>query len=569
MSTTWNSVNEGNCVIPGAAQLAKPKPGKRKRQSDACYVCHGKKIKCERSGNGSCDYCRKNRTECVIRPRQNRKRKDQDCSSGDETESSITVQRQVQGYNRRASRNQGVHYSHTELAPENVAQALQFYRKHFLPLLPIQDLTMSEKMMLSPTKAVDELDSIELLAIYVVSGPHLGFIAAEVDGLYEGLLCDMSKKIWGDAEIQPSLLRAVQVLMAFAKDKADRLPRLLIEATFRIPDLDDRAKSVCFVLGFSNSAFNSVTRAGPFKSCIESSWCGQMEEAHRRMNKSSFEEHDIWLCSLVSVCQMQREFFKTQHENDTTWSMETEARRRAELQSSLTLLRVQLFPSFPLMAKLNEFLVNLVQASFYESRICLAPFLVITTDSLWKYKEIYDEYVRMCENHVVEAFGQFLELMEKLQQLEEKGEDENSENEWQKISHLRGILHIILPAWLLEKLSINQRPLSGDVILGYMKLVRSPDFNLEHAAFPHSRGKPRSAPGVEKEVAQPTPLPATSVAQSTSSLAHQPATPAAQTSTPSPEPSRTSAQVTASFSPIKHSSAGSQSTRSWPKGLGF
>jgi len=197
-----------------------------------------------------------------------------------------------------------MHYSHTKLAPEKVSQALQFYREHFLPLIPIQDPKMSEKMMLSPTKAADELDSIELLAIYVVSGPHLGFLATEVDGVYEGLLSDMSKKLWGDAEIQPSLLRALQVLMAFAKDKGDRLPRLLIEATFRIPDLDDRAKLVCFVLGFSNSAFNSVTRAGPFKSCIESSWCGQMEEAHRRMNKSLLEENDIWLSSMVTLCQM-------------------------------------------------------------------------------------------------------------------------------------------------------------------------------------------------------------------------------------------------------------------------
>ena len=460
-----------------------------------------------------------------------------------------------------------MHYSHTKLAPENVSQALQFYREHFLPLIPIQDPKMSEKMMLSPTKAADELDSIELLAIYVVSGPHLGFLATEVDGVYEGLLSDMSKKLWGDAEIQPSLLRALQVLMAFAKDKGDRLPRLLIEATFRIPDLDDRAKLVCFVLGFSNSAFNSVTRAGPFKSCIESSWCRQMEEAHRRMNKSSLEEHDIWLCSLVSVCQMQKEFFKIQHENGTTWSMETEVRRRAELQSSLKLLRVQLFPSFPLMAKLNEFLVNLVQASFYESRIHLATFFVVTADSLWKYKEIYDEYVRMCEKHVVEAFDQFLGLVEELQQLEE--EDENSEEEWQKVSHLREIVHIILPSWLLEKLSIKQRPLSGDVVLGYMKLVRSPEFNLGHAAFPHSRGKPRSTPGVDKEVAQPVSLPATPVAQPTSSLAHQPAIPAAQTFTPSAEPSRPSAQVTTSFSPIKNSSAVSQSCRRWPKGLGF
>ena len=55
--------------------------------------------------------------------------------------------------------------------------------------------------MLSLTKAADELNSIELLAIYVVSGPYLGFLATEVDGLYEGLLSDISKKLWGDVEI--------------------------------------------------------------------------------------------------------------------------------------------------------------------------------------------------------------------------------------------------------------------------------------------------------------------------------------------------------------------------------
>lgn len=417
---------------------------------------------CEKGGDGPCSHCETHGEPCVRCSQRERRRPGPDDSqSDDDARPSIIVHGprndQAQVSNRPGpSANKDVRHANTELARDDTVRALKYFCTYLSPMIPIVDFKTREMMWTNPREAMNELGPTLTSAICVAVGPYLSFSHQRTEELYDGTLNDISAKLHGNAEPQLSLLRAIQVLMAFAKNKRACLPYLLYRARERMPNnLDERAKSINFVLTFAGCMLYSIPVGMPLPLSLENIWAKQARASLPQMEQLQNGD-DIWLCSLVSACLSQKEFFNAEENSVENWS---ENLANKKLRHSLNLLAVQFFPDSEYRSILKEFLVNLIQASFRHSRICTVGVTEETQST-----ELCNKYIQLRKKHTLATFDCILELVEK----------QEWRKDWLKVSHLNDILMLILPSWLLGSIFLRQKPEQRtiDAVLEYMRLAK-------------------------------------------------------------------------------------------------